>query len=66
MISSASAQIEATAGQKLKTSDGLPDYGKVSAILIGVVAGFIIIMTLLGREAHSSHFEKGKVRQAKL
>ncbi|KAL8293604.1 hypothetical protein RQP46_000305 [Phenoliferia psychrophenolica] len=60
MVSSASAQIEATAGEKLKTSDGNPDYGQVSAILIGVVSGFIIIMTILGRESHAAHFEKGK------
>jgi SHS family lactate transporter-like MFS transporter len=33
MISSAAAQIEATAGQSIKTSNGLPDYGKVSSPL---------------------------------
>ncbi|KAL8290318.1 hypothetical protein RQP46_002576 [Phenoliferia psychrophenolica] len=59
MVSAASSQIEATAGENLKTAKGLPDYGKVSCILIGVVAGFIIILTLLGREAHGTHFEKG-------
>ena len=36
-VSAASAQIEATAGDKLKVGPKhLPDYGKVSAILIGV------------------------------
>ncbi|KAK4700378.1 MFS transporter, SHS family, lactate transporter, partial [Phenoliferia sp. Uapishka_3] len=60
MVSSASAQIEATAGAKILTKKGLPNYGKVSVILIGVVSGFIIIMTILGREAHSAHFENGK------
>ncbi len=36
MVSSASAQIESTAGATLKTSAGLPDHGKVSIILIAV------------------------------
>jgi hypothetical protein len=36
MFKKASSQIEATAGENLKTAKGLPDYGKVSAILIGV------------------------------
>lgn len=80
MVSSASSQIEATAGDRLKTPAGLPDYGKVrvcvlsvlpclrpivqvSAILIGVVSGWIIVLSLVGKEAHSTHFEKGKVRR---
>ncbi|KAL8278083.1 hypothetical protein RQP46_009543 [Phenoliferia psychrophenolica] len=60
MVSAASAQIEATAGEKILTPKGLPNYGLVSIILIGVVSGFIIIMTILGREDHSAHFETGK------
>ncbi|GAA6001340.1 hypothetical protein JCM10207_006615 [Rhodosporidiobolus poonsookiae] len=60
MVSSASAQIEATAGSHLKTADGNPDYGKVGAILIGVVSGWLICCALLGAENHASHFEQGK------
>ncbi|KAM0750242.1 carboxylic acid transporter [Meredithblackwellia eburnea MCA 4105] len=59
MVSSASSQIEATAGDKIK-KNGVPDYGKVSIILISVVAGFIIIVTLFGREYHGAHFENTK------
>lgn len=36
MISSSSAQIEATAGLQYLLPNGAPDYGKVSTILIGV------------------------------
>lgn len=60
MVSSASAQIESTAGAKIKTAEGLPDYGKVSIILIAVISGAIIICMLVGKEDHGSHFEKGK------
>ncbi|GAA6064042.1 hypothetical protein JCM10212_001468 [Sporobolomyces blumeae] len=60
MVSSASAQIETTAGANIKTAEGRPDYGKVGAILIGVVAAWIIGCCLIGREYHGSHFEKGK------
>ncbi|BGO91632.1 hypothetical protein NBRC10512_008079 [Rhodotorula toruloides] len=60
MVSSASAQIEATAGANLKTATGKPAYGKVGAILIGVVAAWIIGCCLLGREQLGLHFEKGK------
>ncbi|GAA5882443.1 hypothetical protein JCM16303_001736 [Sporobolomyces ruberrimus] len=60
MVSSASAQIETTAGANIKTAEGRPDYGRTGAILIGVVAAWIILCCLVGREAHGSHFEKGK------
>lgn len=60
MVSSASAQIEATAGSKIKNAEGRPDYGKVGAILIGVVAAWLIGCCLIGRESHGAHFEKGK------
>ncbi|GAA5970971.1 hypothetical protein JCM21900_003547 [Sporobolomyces salmonicolor] len=60
MVSSASAQIETTAGSHIKTAEGRPDYGTVSAILIGVVAAWLIGCCLIGREFHGSHFEKGK------
>ena len=57
MISSASAQIEATAGDNIKTTiynrttgqaETVADYGKVQGILIGVVAAFVVFMTLIG------------------
>ncbi|SGY93733.1 BQ5605_C037g11607 [Microbotryum silenes-dioicae] len=60
MVSSASAQIESTAGANIKTKSGLPDYGKVSAILIGVVAAWIILCCIFGSEDHSAHFENAK------
>jgi hypothetical protein len=60
MISSASAQIEATAGQRIRTPAGTPDYGLVSTILIGTVAGAIILLCLVGPEIHSSDFTTGK------
>ncbi|KAJ3007940.1 hypothetical protein HKX48_008860 [Thoreauomyces humboldtii] len=60
MVSSASAQIETTAGDRYKTSEGLPDYGKVSLILIGVISGVIIVCALVGREEHAAQFEKGR------
>ncbi|KAG0708454.1 carboxylic acid transporter protein [Suillus ampliporus] len=64
MVSSASAQIEATGGNNLKTTiikDGVstvvPDYATVQAIFIGVVAAFVVIITIIGPENHSSHFK---------
>lgn len=36
MVSSASAQIETTGGNNIRTSTGEPDYAVVSAILIAV------------------------------
>ena len=57
MVSSASAQIEATGGDQLKITifrGGQPmvvaDYAKVQGILIGVVAAWIVVTTLLGPE----------------
>ncbi|OBZ68965.1 Carboxylic acid transporter [Grifola frondosa] len=68
MVSSASAQIEATGASHLHTtiigSDGkpkvVPDYATVQGILIGVVAAFVLVVTLIGPEHHGSHFEKHK------
>ncbi|KAF9014018.1 carboxylic acid transporter protein [Cyathus striatus] len=67
MVSSASAQIEATGGRHLRTTiieDGkvtdVPDYATVQGILIGVVAAFVIFITIIGPENHGSHFEKHK------
>ncbi|KAG8897596.1 hypothetical protein FRB99_008053 [Tulasnella sp. 403] len=70
MVSSASAQIEATAGDHIKTTitnrstgarEVVPDYGKVQGILIGVVAAFVVIMTLIGTENRGRHFESSKL-----
>ncbi|KAH9954974.1 carboxylic acid transporter [Russula dissimulans] len=65
MISSASAQIEATGGDHLKTTiikNGrptvVPDYARVQGILIGVVAVYIIVLTVIGPENHGADFER--------
>ena len=57
MISSASAQIEATGGDHLKTTvvvkgkpTVVPDYATVQGILIGVVAAFVICVTIVAPE----------------
>lgn len=65
MVSSASAQIEATGGDNLKThipgkAEAVPDYATVQGILIGVVAAFVLFITIIGPENHGSHFEKHK------
>ncbi|GJE88848.1 MFS general substrate transporter [Phanerochaete sordida] len=65
MVSSASAQIEATGGNHLKTHiagnpDPVPDYATVQGILIGVVSAFVLVVTIIGPENHGSHFEKHK------
>ncbi|KAF5360138.1 hypothetical protein D9758_011326 [Tetrapyrgos nigripes] len=66
MVSSASAQIEATGGDNIRlpttlpdgTTSSVPDYGTVQGILIGVVAAFLFIVTLLGPENHGNEFDK--------
>jgi SHS family lactate transporter-like MFS transporter len=69
MVSSASAQIEATGGDRQRTTvinkqtgelEDVPDYAKVQGIFIGVVAAFVIFITIIGPEHHGSHFEKHK------
>jgi len=67
MISSASAQIEAIGGDSLKTyimKNGIrvqvPDYAKVQGILIGAVAAFVLLITIIGPENHAAQFEKAK------
>ena len=32
----------------------------MQGILVGVVAAFVVVITILGPEHHGSHFEKGK------
>lgn len=65
MVSSASAQIEATGGKNFRTvgpnGEDLPDYAKVQGILIGVVAAFVIFMALIGPEQHGRGFEQEPV-----
>ncbi|QRW04904.1 Sugar (and other) transporter [Ceratobasidium sp. AG-Ba] len=63
MVSSASAQIEATGGDHLKTTvrgQVVPDYAKVQGIFLGVVSAYLIIVTIFGPEHHGSEFEKHK------
>ncbi|KAF9049224.1 carboxylic acid transporter protein [Hymenopellis radicata] len=68
MVSSASAQIEAVGGEHQRTTithkngvvENIPDYAKVQGILIGVVAAYVLIVTILGPENHGSHFEQHK------
>jgi SHS family lactate transporter-like MFS transporter len=67
MVSAASAQIEATAGDHLRTTIikqgvpmDVPDYATVQGILIGVVAAYVVVLTIIGPENHGSHFEKAK------
>ncbi|KIK65072.1 hypothetical protein GYMLUDRAFT_56537 [Collybiopsis luxurians FD-317 M1] len=71
MVSSASAQIEATGGDHQKTtisvpvtSDNptgmkvVPDYATVQGIFIGCIAAFLLVVTLFGPEKHGYEFEK--------
>lgn len=63
MISSASAQIEATgAAHETTVVNGkvVPNFAKVQGIFIGVVAAYVVIITILGPENHGSHFEMHK------
>ncbi|KAB5592912.1 Carboxylic acid transporter [Ceratobasidium theobromae] len=63
MISSASAQIEATGGDHLRTTvqgKDVPDYAKVQGIFLGVVAAYLVAVTIFGPEHHGSEFEKHK------
>jgi SHS family lactate transporter-like MFS transporter len=65
MISSSSAQIEATGGDHLKTTivvggvrKVVDDYARVQGILIGTVAVYIIFLTIIAPENHGSNFEQ--------
>ena len=47
----------------IQTSTGpkvVPDYALVQGVFIGIVAAYVIILTLLGPENHGSHFERAK------
>jgi len=67
MVSSASAQIEATGGDHLHTTiveNGKPmvvqDYAKVQGIFIGCIVVYTLALTIIGPENHGSRFEKHK------
>jgi len=67
MVSSASAQIEATGGEHFRTTipgpngpKDVPNYALVQGIFIGVVAAYVITLALVGPENHGRHFERGK------
>jgi len=64
MVSSASAQIEATGGVHQRIIvDGVitPNYCFVQGIFIGVVAAFTLVLALFGPEKHAAHFERNKL-----
>lgn len=68
MVSSASAQIEATGGANNQIPNPrypgpnqdptIPDYALVSGILLGVVCAYILIVILFGKEYRGASFEK--------
>jgi len=67
MVPAAASQIEAAGGNNMKTTiikngvpTSVPNFGPVLGILIGVVAVFVVFMTIIGPEHHASHFEKSK------
>jgi SHS family lactate transporter-like MFS transporter len=64
MASSAAAQIEADAGETLRTvvnGKDLPDYATIFGILLGVIIFWIVLWTTLGPDADGSLFEEAKV-----
>lgn len=71
MVSSASSQIEATGGDNnlipnprfpgLNQDRFIPDYAKVSAILLGVVCAYILIVVVFGKEYRGAHFENARL-----
>ncbi|KAF9375719.1 hypothetical protein CPB97_011281 [Podila verticillata] len=58
LISASASQIEAVVGEKHKLPNGKPDYGRVQMILLGVVFGFVIILTMIGNEERGKDFMK--------
>lgn len=38
----------------------VPDYAKVQGIFVGVVAAFVICISIVGPEQHGAHFERAK------
>jgi SHS family lactate transporter-like MFS transporter len=45
---------------KKKTHHLKPSHHQVQGILVGVVAAFVVFITIIGPEHHGSHFEKSK------
>jgi len=67
IVPAASAQFEAIGGNNWRTTiikngvlTNVPNYGAVLGILMGVVAAFVIVITIIGPEHHASHFEMSK------
>ncbi|KAF9208933.1 hypothetical protein BGZ59_010370, partial [Podila verticillata] len=58
LISASAAQIEAVAGEQHKLPNGKPDYARVQMILLGVVFGFVIVLTMIGSEERGKDFMK--------
>lgn len=73
MVSSASSQIEATGGEHNRIPNPrfgqpgageagknptIPDYAKVSGILLGVVCAYLILVVIFGKEYRGAAFEK--------
>jgi SHS family lactate transporter-like MFS transporter len=71
MVSAASAQIEATGGANIQIPNPrypgpdqkptINDYAKVSAILLGVVCAYLLIVVSFGQEYRGIAFEKGPI-----
>lgn len=64
MASSGAAQIEADAGETLRTminGKDLPDYATIFGILLGVIIAWILTWTLLGPDADGALFEEAKI-----
>lgn len=64
MVAAASAQIEATAGEHVRTTirgADVPDYGKVEGIFAGVAAAFTLVLTVLGPEQRGREFENHRL-----
>lgn len=68
MIASPAAQIQADAGNVMKTwgvgltkGQWVPDYATVQGIVTGTVIVWLFIFLFLGPEADGSHFDQAKV-----
>ncbi|CAH1757540.1 1001_t:CDS:2 [Entrophospora sp. SA101] len=56
LVSSSSAQIEATLGEKFRLDNGVPNYGLIIGILSGACMSLLILMALIGKEAKGVDF----------
>ncbi|KAF9378992.1 hypothetical protein CPB97_009229, partial [Podila verticillata] len=50
--------IEAVVGEQHRLPNGKPDYARVQMILLGVVFGFVIVLTMIGSEERGKDFMK--------